>query len=307
MFSFSGNPLDRAAERRGDTGWLAAKWRDPGSRVLPLWRLKPLFRGKESDEGPLEPGFVGPKVVGLAAAADADPVFLGLEGDRAVFAIAVAGDADPALEGPLAGLGHFRELRAAALSGVADEGALAIMAEAKALIDWHCRHRFCANCGTPTEAGDGGWRRHCSACDADHFPRTDPVVIMLATDGEECLVGRAARFPQGMVSALAGFVEPGESIEEAVRREIREETGVRVSAVRYYASQPWPFPSSLMIGCFATAKSRAITLADNELVEAFWLDKRTVRALLAGETIEGLSIPKPYAIAHHLFRAWAAG
>jgi NAD+ diphosphatase len=156
-----------------------------------------------------------------------------------------------------------------------------------------------------TTITDAGWRRHCEACGADHFPRTDPVVIMLAIHNDACLVGRAARFPKGMFSALAGFIEPGETIEEAVAREIYEEAGVRVRDVSYFATQPWPFPSSLMIGCFAQADDPAIALDTNELAEAFWLPKSRLRALLAGERVDGLWIPPSVAIAHHLLKRFA--
>ncbi|HEY6578996.1 MAG TPA: NAD(+) diphosphatase, partial [Rhizomicrobium sp.] len=165
---------------------------------------------------------------------------------------------------------------------------------------------FCPRCGAPTRLMDAGYRRLCDRCGAEHFPRTDPVVIMLALDGDRCLVGRGRQFPPEMFSALAGFIEPGETIEEAVRREIFEETGVRTDHVTYYATQPWPFPSSLMIGCFAQALSRKIRLDTNELAEARWLDRHTARALLTGVAVEGIRIPPPIAIAHHLLKSWAA-
>ena len=151
---------------------------------------------------------------------------------------------------------------------------------------------------------DGGYKRICPNCSTEHFPRTDPVVIMLATHGNACLVGRGKQFPPGFFSALAGFIEPGETIEEAVARETFEETGVRVKNVTYFATQPWPFPSSLMIGCFAEAESRELKIDHNELADAFWLEKHKVRAMLAGDSIDGLRIPPAVAIAHHLFHRW---
>jgi NAD+ diphosphatase len=189
------------------------------------------------------------------------------------------------------------------MRGSLPEADLGILAQAKAMIDWHQRHGFCAACGAPTTLEEAGYRRHCENCGADHFPRTDPVVIMLATRGDKCLVGRGKLFPPGVFSALAGFVEPGETIEDAVRREIGEETGVRVGKVTYHASQPWAFPSSLMIGCFAEAETDEITL-DDELAEAFWLEKETARALLEGRGPEEMRVPPPVAIAHHLLKAW---
>jgi len=181
----------------------------------------------------------------------------------------------------------------------------AIMAQAKALIDWHQRHGFCPRCGAPTELMDAGYRRLCGQCKAEHFPRTDPVVIMLATHGEACLVGRGKQFPAGMFSALAGFMEPGETIEEAVRRELFEEAAVKVGEVSYYATQPWPFPSSLMIGCFAAALSREARADQTELAEVRWIERPVARELIQGKEVQGVRVPPPIAIAHHLIRTWA--
>lgn len=178
------------------------------------------------------------------------------------------------------------------------------MGQAKALIDWHNRHRFCAQCGMATEPADGGYRRTCPRCKAEHFPRTDPAVIMLVTAGERCLLGRNKRFTGGHYSTLAGFVEPGESIEEAVRREVYEEVRVRVGTVRYFASQPWPFPSSLMIGCIAEAETQDIEVDGTEIIAARWFDRATIRRVLDGESNDVL-LPRRDAIAHHLIRSWA--
>jgi NAD+ diphosphatase len=191
---------------------------------------------------------------------------------------------------------------AAALLPASD---VAILGQAKALIDWHQRHGFCPRCGAPTMLADAGYRRVCGACKAEHFPRTDPVVIMLATHDDACLVGRGKHFPSRMFSALAGFIEPGETIEEAVRRELFEEAGVQAGAVTYFTTQPWPFPSSLMIGCFAEAHTRELRIDDKELAEALWLERPVARALLAGERVTDFWIPPPIAIAHHLIKAWA--
>jgi NAD+ diphosphatase len=220
-----------------------------------------------------------------------------------VFALDVSEATDPAKVGPLAGLGHFRDARVAG-SMVSIKDA-AIIAEAKAVIDWHQRHGFCPRCGAPTKLVDAGWRRLCGKCSAEHFPRVDPVVIMLATHGEACLVGRGKQFPSGMFSALAGFVEPGETIEEAVRRELMEEASVKVGEVTYYATQPWPFPSSLMIGCFAKAESRDVKADENELAEVRWIERSIARELIEGKQVDGLRVPPPIAIAHHLIRTWA--
>lgn len=183
---------------------------------------------------------------------------------------------------------------------------LALYGGARSLVDWHARHRFCATCGSPTELFRAGWGRRCGQCRAEHFPRVDPVVIMLAEYDGRVLVGRQRQFAPGMFSALAGFVEPGESLEEAVARELFEEAGIRVSDVAYVASQPWPFPSSLMIGCRARAEGSALTLDETEIEAAIWVDRAGVRAALAGDMDAPFLAPPPLAIARHLLEDWVA-
>src|ERR1041385_2701728 len=215
MIPFSGSPLDRASDRRSDVEWLAAQRRKAGTRIWPLWRLQPFLLGPESREGSsVEAGYLRPGPAEELGGASAISVFLGLDEDgSAVFALDISAAHDPVDRGPLVGLGHFRDARTAAqLLPLKDA---AILGQAKALIDWHQRHGFCPNCGAATALADAGYRRHCKACGADHFPRTDPVVIMLAIHGDACLVGRAPRFPKGMFSALAGVIERGETIEDA--------------------------------------------------------------------------------------------
>jgi NAD+ diphosphatase len=199
----------------------------------------------------------------------------------------------------------INDLRTIAVMGLAEPGHLAAMAEAKAMLHWHARHRFCANCGAPTAVVEAGWRRDCPGCRAQHFPRTDPVVIMLTISGDRCLLGRQTRFLPNMWSCLAGFVEPGESIEQAVRRETREEAGIMCGRVSYFASQPWPFPMSLMIGCHAEALSTDIIVDRNELEDARWVDREEAAQMLAWRHPAGLRTPAPFAIAHHIIRAWA--
>jgi NAD+ diphosphatase len=232
---------------------------------------------------------------------DAIEVFLGLQSDVPYFARDISALPDP-LAASLASLGHFRDARAAA--GLLAPHEIAILGQAKALIDWHNRHGFCATCGAPTGIADGGYRRICPACKAEHFPRTDPAVIMLVTDKDRCLLARNKRFAGGHYSTLAGFIEPGETIEEAVKREVYEEVRVRVGAVSYFASQPWPFPSNLMIGCFAQSEQSDIEVDGEEIIAARWFDRASVKRLINGESDE-IGLPRGDAIASHLIRHWA--
>jgi NAD+ diphosphatase len=304
MIPFSGSPLNRASEKRTDQNWIESKRRDPSSLVLPMRRLEPFLLGAENAVPPIELGLVRTEIADSLASDDALCIFLGLDRDTAVFALDVT-EADDAHIGRLAGLGYFRDARVAAQMVSLEHAA--IIAQAKAMIDWHQRHGFCPRCGAPTKLMDAGYRRLCGAlkCNSEHFPRVDPVVIMLATHGEACLVGRGKQFPPGMFSALAGFVEPGETIEEAVRRELMEEASVKVGEVTYYATQPWPFPSSLMIGCFAKAQNRDVKADETELAEVRWLERKIVRELIEGKQVDGVRVPPPIAIAHHLIRTWA--
>ncbi|MGH7934614.1 MAG: NAD(+) diphosphatase [Candidatus Binataceae bacterium] len=305
MIPFAGSPLNRASEKRTDPNWIESKRRDPSSRVLPMWCLEPFLLGPEKSGPPTELGLLRPEIADSLIGAGVPCIFLGLDGDTAVFALDVSGAGDPGNVRPLAGLGHFRDARMAAQMVSSKDAA--IIGQAKALIDWHQRHGFCPRCGAPTKMMDAGYRRLCGRCNAEHFPRVDPVVIMLATYGEACLVGRGKQFPPGMFSALAGFVEPGETIEEAVRRELMEEASMRVGEVTYYATQPWPFPSSLMIGCFAKAYSRNVKVDENELAEVRWIERSVARELIEGKEVDGLRVPPPVAIAYHLIKTWALG
>jgi NAD+ diphosphatase len=200
---------------------------------------------------------------------------------------------------------RLADLRSLAMKGAFDPPTLSMIATAKALISWHATHGFCAKCGAKSHAAAAGWRRECAACQTQHFPRTDPVVIMLVSDGDHCLLGRQARFPKGFYSALAGFLEPGETIEAAVKREVLEEAGVLCRDVRYLASQPWPFPASLMIGCFASASDRALTIDHKELEDARWFSRAEVRQMLAGDHPDGLASPGKMAIARTLLQTWS--
>jgi NAD+ diphosphatase len=234
-----------------------------------------------------------------------EEVFLGLSGDRPVYAVAL----DASAAEPLKASGELLviDLRSIATQSLVAPEHLPPLAEAKALLGWHARHRYCSNCGAPTNVSDGGWRRDCPSCKVQHFPRTDPVVIMLAIHEEHCLLGRQARFGTGMWSCLAGFVEPGETIEDAVRRETFEEAGIRCGDVRYFATQPWPFPMSLMIGCHARALNTDIKVDATELEDVRWFTREEAAAMLLRRHDHGLSTPPSVAIAYHIIRAWVEG
>ena len=234
-----------------------------------------------------------------------ETVFLGLNDGVARFGVGLAPQSAEALKARDDLL--VTDLRSIAVQGLTDAEHLAPIAEAKAVLHWHLRHRFCPNCGAPTRAVEAGWRRDCPQCRAQHFPRTDPVVIMLAIDGDNCLLGRSPRFMPTMWSCLAGFVEAGESIEDAIHRETLEEVGIRCGRVKYFASQPWPFPSSLMIGAHAEAVTRDVTVDHKELEGARWFSKDEAASMLLRRHKEGLTAPPPVAIAHHIVRAWVEG
>lgn len=297
-FVFSGSPLDRADFRRRDAAWLEARLADEATRILPVWRLAVLVR-EDSPRLAWATNAVRDEL-----SAEVEPIFLGLLDDIAHFALDVSSLDDPIESLGLAGTASFPDLRAVASQLPAGDAGMA--AHARHLVDWHSRNRFCPACGQATRAKDGGYARLCSSpdCATEHFPRTDPVAIMLVIRGDRCLLGRQASWPHPFFSALAGFIEPGETLEEAVRREVMEEAGIEVGQVRYFASQPWPFPASLMIGCLAEGVSEAIQVDKIELEEACWFTRRQVVAALGGDGSE-LGVPPPMAIAHHLLRAWA--
>ncbi|HKQ95330.1 MAG TPA: NAD(+) diphosphatase [Aestuariivirgaceae bacterium] len=209
-------------------------------------------------------------------------------------------------EAQVPGTASLVDLRTLAMEGRLDAAELAMLAQARALLVWHQRHGFCANCGARTIAAERGYRRDCGQCAAQHFPRTDPVAIVAVTGRKGMLLGRGAHFLPGVYSALAGFLEPGETIEEGARREVREESGIEVGDVAYCASQPWPFPTSLMIGLIGTALSDEIIIDRSELEDVRWFRRAEVEAMLAGTHAGGLLVPKPAAIAHHLITTAAS-
>jgi NAD+ diphosphatase len=305
--TFAGNPLDRAGERRGDEAWLAERADDPQSLAVAIWNGKPLVEDAPAPSD-AEDGKPGVQIAYLRADMAKDLagtperlLFLGLWKDIAVFAVDLEGGADPA-EGPLQGLGRFEELRGVAPALPAPDAG--ILATAKSMFEWRRKHKWCSNCGQETHVTDGGWKRLCASCQTEHFPRTDPVAIMLALHDGKCLLGRQALWPPGMYSALAGFVEPGETIEEACARELMEEAGLTATAVRYHSSQPWPWPSSLMMGLMADVDSDVAAPDQTELEAVKWFTKDEAKALIKGE-LEGFFAPPPLAIAHQLIKAWA--
>jgi NAD+ diphosphatase len=294
---YAGSVLDRAAARRSDPQYLddCAAQETCGFYVVG-GEMVVLKRSGDS----FDPMFSARDVSVFAAVRER--VFLGLVRDAGRFGVSLPHDVMEALESDERF--HVTDLRSIAVQGLVPPDHLAPLAEAKALAHWHARRHFCSNCGHPTKVVQGGGRRDCTHCEAQHFPRTDPVVIMLAVQGEHCLLGRQSRFVQGMWSCLAGFVEPGETIEEAARRETLEEAGIRCGKVRYFASQPWPFPSSLMIGCHTEAISDEIVVDHDELEDARWFSRAEAAAMLMRTHPDGLGTPPPVAIAHHIIRAW---
>jgi NAD+ diphosphatase len=235
-----------------------------------------------------------------AFAPAAASIFLGLKDDAPRFGLGLDSEAIARLQ-TRSDL-KLTDLRTIAVQDLVAAEHVPPLAEAKAVLGWHARHRFCSNCGAPTTIVQAGWRRDCSSCGVEHFPRTDPVVIMLVTAGERCVLGRSRRFAPTMWSCLAGFVEPGESLEEAVRREVLEEAGIVCGKVGYFASQPWPFPSSIMVGFHTQALTDKIVVDREELEDARWFDRAELTQMLKREHPQGLFVPPPVAIAHHIIR-----
>ena len=300
QLGYANSPLDRAATLRTDPAALAALEADyrSGFYIVGGELIVTRRNGELGDAL-----FTRDAAYALAPAQAG--VFLGLCGGTGQFGVGIAPDAAEALKARDDLL--VTDLRSIAVQGLVDAVHLPPLAEAKAVLLWHARHRFCANCGAETRIADGGWRRDCPACSAQHFPRTDPVVIMLASRGERCLLGRSPRFAPGMWSCLAGFIEPGESMEDAVRRETVEEAGIVCGRVAYFASQPWPFPMSLMIGAHAEALTEDITIDTTELDGARWFERDELALMLQRNHPDGLTTPPRIAIAHHIIRAFVEG
>ena len=281
---FTGAGLDRADHLRLDAERMADMMANGDARLLRLAELDPVL----DQEGRL--------AWGTLDEAEGDYLFLGLDQGAPLFA--------PLVRTEAIGRRAWSVFRLLALMSPKDA---AIWGAARSLNEWHNRHRFCGICGSATASYRAGWGRKCPECGAEHFPRVDPVVIMLAEHDGRVLLARQPQYPPGRYSALAGFVEPGESIEEAVARELMEEAGIAVGDVRYVASQPWPFPGSLMIACLARAESDSIRLDTTELEDAFWATREEVLAALAGDSAAPFQAPPPFAIANTLLTRWSAG
>ena len=292
---FAGNRLDRCSENRA-ADCIERALEDPAARLLLMGGGRSLLK---LEGGVFDPyfGVAEARALGVELT---DAILLGLSPKGPVLAAAHAIEAEQ-LPAPIKAIDY----RSVYMQGLLDPAALGEVAQAASLLAWHVSHKFCGRCGSETEMRAGGYRRHCPACGAEHFPRSDPVAIMLTVTGERCLLGRGRHFAPGMYSALAGFIEPGETIENAVRRETFEEAGIRLGRVVYHASQPWPFPYSLMIGCFGEALNEDIRADMNELEDCRWFSREEVLAMLDGGHESGITVPPKGAIAHHLIRAWA--
>ncbi len=290
---FSGNPLDRADHLRKDDATMGDMMRQADARLMLLVDGQIL-----SDAVGAISWLTHRQCAYLPLGTQ---VFLGLQDGAPRYAAALEGD-----ESEFENLfpdAKFRDARALAMKAGSAHPDLGIVAQAKSMLSWHETHRFCAKCGEPSELTRAGYERICPSCKANHFPRTDPVVIMLATHGEEALVGRGPHLPPGFFSALAGFMEPGETIEEAVARELMEEAGVTATSVSIVANQPWPWPSSLMIGCIAEVNGKELTLDETEIDDARWITRDEATAAIRGETPD-FFMPPPIAIAHNLLAYW---
>jgi NAD+ diphosphatase len=287
---YTGAPLDRVAARRADAAFIAAALASPEAMVAPVWRSQNLFRDQRAR-------FFSTQ---HALSWESDPqrwLFLGLWDERPVFALDLGHHETPKSLIP-EDAGDFADIRS--IGGLLPAGEASVLAYARGLIHWQSRTRFCGVCGNPCQPASAGHVMRCTGCGTDHFPRSDPAVIMLVVRDDSILMGHAARFPEGMYSTLAGFVEPGESLEEAVRREVYEETSVRVGAVAYHSSQPWPFPSSLMLGFYGEGLTEEIEFRDDELVDARWF----TRAMCRDPEAHGFRLPGADSIARRLIEDW---
>jgi NAD+ diphosphatase len=285
-------PLDRDHDKRNDDAWLSARLVDPSTEFIPLWQQQNLLTVE-----PVAAARPGPDAVADIIPRAESVIYLGSHEGRACFALGLSKDENA----PFTGLGKWSNIRMVSELLTPDDWA--VLGYARAMVYWHERHRFCGVCGSATVSVLGGYVRRCTntACAIEHYPRTDPCIIVLVYSGERCLLGRQGSWPAGRYSTLAGFIEPGENTERAVAREVYEEAGVRVREVRYFGSQPWPFPASLMVGFHAEASSEDIHLHDGELADARWFTRQELREALDSSKV---GLPMRAAISYSLIAAW---
>ncbi|MGF1608457.1 MAG: NAD(+) diphosphatase [Kiloniellales bacterium] len=302
---YASGGLDRLDERRADAAWLEARLRDPQTRFVAVWRARSLITAESAAAGQPRPAWIEPVQATPLLARASTLALLGRREETHFIALDLSAMEAPELEALLGNGARFRDLREVGPLLPRSDGA--VLAYARGLMHWHQNNRFCGLCGSPTESANGGHIRVCRNrdCGRSHFPRTDPAVIMLIHDGgERCVLGRQAAWPPGMHSTLAGFVEPGESLEEAVAREVKEEVGLELRDIAYHSSQPWPFPASLMVGFHARATGSALAVNQGELEAAAWF---TRWQLARSPEDERFRLPRRDSIARRLIEDWLAG
>ena len=306
---FSNNPLDRVSYLRSDPEWINKMTTDSKSMFVPFSKGQPFvstisrLTSKNAIENQASPAWFPYSFFDNEIIENSIIIFLGLLDDIAFFAIDLSKIHDAENQANLKDMGSFEDLMALSSQPI-ESGELAMLGQAKAIFEWHNSHTYCSRCGEKSNMVEGGYKRVCNHCKSEHFPRTDPVVIMLATYNDHAFLGRQKRFPQGMYSALAGFIEPGESIEEAVARELNEEAGIVINNASYHSSQPWAFPNSLMIGCIAESTSEKFKLDEIEIDEGRWFTRTELTNAINVSENSKFFVPPKMAIAHHLIKAF---
>jgi len=306
---FSNNPLDRVSYLRSDPEWINKMTTDSKSMFVPFSKGQPFvstisrLTSKNAIENQASPAWFPYSFFDNEIIENSIIIFLGLLDDIAFFAIDLSKIHDAENQANLKDMGSFEDLMALSSQPI-ESGELAMLGQAKAIFEWHNSHTYCSRCGEKSNMVEGGYKRVCNHCKSEHFPRTDPVVIMLATYNDHAFLGRQKRFPPGMYSALAGFIEPGESIEEAVARELNEEAGIVINNASYHSSQPWAFPNSLMIGCIAESTSEKFKLDEIEIDEGRWFTRTELTNAINVSENSKFFVPPKMAIAHHLIKAF---
>ena len=306
---FSNNPLDRVSYLRSDPEWINKMTTDSKSMFVPFSKGQPFvstisgLTSKNALENQASPAWFPYSFFDNEIIEKSTIIFLGLLDDIAFFAIDLSKIHDAENQANLKDMGSFEDLMALSSQPI-ESGELAMLGQAKAIFEWHNSHTYCSRCGEKSNMVEGGYKRVCNHCQSEHFPRTDPVVIMLATFNDHAFLGRQKRFPPGMYSALAGFIEPGESIEEAVARELNEEAGIVINNASYHSSQPWAFPNSLMIGCIAESTSEKFKLDEIEIDEGRWFTRTELTNAINVSENSKFFVPPKMAIAHHLIKAF---